>query len=118
MAVLVAHRGALDQVLGFGPGGQVAFGELVQFPVDGHVYSVHLFVAFPYMVLYQVAASAAALGVPATSKRKIRCGIEMRSSVSRMKMLPSMRWMPSMTGASMAASSGGVRVNCTGSSRL
>lgn len=118
MAVFVAHCSVLDDVLGFGPGGQVAFGELVQFPVDGHVYGVHLFVVFPYMVLYQVAASAAALGVPATSRRKSRAGIEMRRSASRMKMLPSMRWMPSMTGASMAASSGGVRVNCTGSSRL
>lgn len=118
MAVFVARRGVFDDVFGFGPGGQVAFGELVQFPVDGHVDGVHLFVAFPYMVLYQVAASAAALGVPAMSMRKIRCGIEMRRSVSRMKMLPSMRWMPSMTGASMAASSGGVRVNCTGLSRL
>lgn len=118
MAVFVAYCGVLDDVLGFWPGGQVAFGELVQFPVDGHVYGVHLVVAFPYMVLYQVAASAAALGVPATSIRKIRRGMAMSRSVSMMKMLPSMRWMLSMTGASMAASSGGVRANCTGSSRL
>ena len=47
MAVFVAHRRVLDDVLGFWPGGQVAFGELVRFPVDGHVDGVHAPMFFP-----------------------------------------------------------------------
>ena len=57
-AVFAAYSSFLDDVLGFGPGWQVAFRELVRFPVDGHVDGVHAMVFFPYMVLYQAAASA------------------------------------------------------------
>ena len=118
MAVFVADGRVSDDVLGFGPGWQVAFGELVAFPVDGHVYRVHSLVYFPYIFRYQAAASDTAPGVPATRVRKSSAGTAMSLSVSRMKTLFCIRSPMRMVGASMVASSGGVRMNSVGVSSV